>query len=345
MGTTKYHYAYNENNIIIDIKNVSPAYRQEHCFYCISCGAEMIAKLGKKNKHHFAHKGGDDSCNSETYLHKLGKLLLKKKFYESSTFEVEYKRNLKCKNHASCPFYEAKECFEQINEIFDLKKYYDTCTEEQTIGEYRADLLCSDSLGKYKDPVLIEIRVTHECTLEKKKSGMKIIEIQIKSDDAIWELMNGHIKECDNVKFMGFLRESKEKVLLNRYLSRLMLFQSGAAYVEKSVCNEEKRNPNTILELNFDPKTRYYIKDNRTVLEYGFVTAIKMGYNIKNCMLCKYCRPGFDELIFCCMSKKYGTPKSPKQAEANKCIYYNINKARMDKVIHELSNVAISIVV
>ena len=77
MRTSKYHYAYNENKIVIDIRNVSAEYRIKNSFYCISCGTEMVAKLGHKNIHHFAHKSGDEFCSSETYLHKLGKLLLK----------------------------------------------------------------------------------------------------------------------------------------------------------------------------------------------------------------------------------------------------------------------------
>ena len=76
MRTSKYHYAYNENKVVIDIRNVSAEYRIKHSFYCISCGTEMVAKLGHKNIYHFAHKSGDEFCSSETYLHKLGKFRL-----------------------------------------------------------------------------------------------------------------------------------------------------------------------------------------------------------------------------------------------------------------------------
>ena len=70
MADIKYSYAY-DGDVVVHIDDVS-----EHgTFYCISCGKEMVAKLGDKKSHHFAHKVNDVSCNSETYLHKLAKLL------------------------------------------------------------------------------------------------------------------------------------------------------------------------------------------------------------------------------------------------------------------------------
>ena len=82
MCTVRYHFAYDEHDSIIDIDNVSSEYRKEHDFHCISCGALMMARLGNEKAHHFAHKGGE-SCGSETYLHILAKLMLKRKFDNS----------------------------------------------------------------------------------------------------------------------------------------------------------------------------------------------------------------------------------------------------------------------
>ena len=319
MGTTKYHYAYNENNCVIDIRNVSIEERAKHHFYCISCGAEMIAKLGNKNTHHFAHKSENESCCNETYLHKLGKLLLKHKFENFPTFEIQYLRNIECLKRSSCPFH-TEECIEQIYEVFDLKKYYNSCTEEQSFNNYRADLLLSDTTGKYQNVVFIEIRVSHECSQEKQSSGQRIIEIQIKSDDDLYALINTPITENQNIKFIGFNRTSKRKEILDkRNLFRFQLFQSGAAHVtnfeDMPTCNEKKINPKSILELNIDCD---YIGDI-TAYDYGLATAINMGYKVKNCKLCKYKRSGFltslSSSILCCLSKKYGTPMYPKQSD------------------------------
>ena len=95
MCTVRYHFAYDEHDSIIDIDNVSSEYRKEHDFHCISCGALMMARLGNEKAHHFAHKGGE-SCGSETYLHKLAKLMLKRKFDNSQSFVIEYTLRIKC---------------------------------------------------------------------------------------------------------------------------------------------------------------------------------------------------------------------------------------------------------
>lgn len=345
MGTSKYHYAYDENNAVIDIRNVSTDYKANHSFYCLSCGAEMVAKLGHKNTHHFAHKSRDESCCSETYLHKLGKLLLKSKFENSPTFEIEYLRNIECQKRSFCPFYRS-ECMEHSYELFDFKKYYDTCVEEQSFNNYRADLLLSDSTGKCQDTVFIEICVTHECTQEKQYSGQRIIEIQIKSDDDLYSLINTPIKECRNIKFLGFNKMSKiQKVLVKRNLFRFQLFQSGAAYVsnfeDMPACDVKKINPKSILELNID----YGYIDDVTAYDYGLITAINMGYEVKNCRLCKYQKSGFETSmspIFCCLSKKYGTPTYPKQSDAGKCQYFRLDDMRIDVLNKELPNIAIT---
>ena len=105
MDLVQYSFAYNENNSIIDIRNISNEYRLSHRFHCVSCGEEMVAKLGEKKKHHFAHKSINLSCSSETYLHKLCKLFLKENFEHSSSFEIEFIQQYKCTKNNTCPLF------------------------------------------------------------------------------------------------------------------------------------------------------------------------------------------------------------------------------------------------
>ena len=72
---------------------------------------------------------------------------------------------------------------------YDLKEYYDTCMEEQQMGDYRADLLLTNSTRKDRVPVSIEIYVTHRCVEAKRSSALKIIEIHIRSDNDSRRLM------------------------------------------------------------------------------------------------------------------------------------------------------------
>lgn len=40
----------------------------------------MIPRMGEVRSWHFAHRGDEDHCGTETYLHKLAKRLVKDKF-------------------------------------------------------------------------------------------------------------------------------------------------------------------------------------------------------------------------------------------------------------------------
>lgn len=311
----------------------------------------MQARLGNKNRHHFAHKS-DVVCGSETYLHKLGKALLKKKFEESPEFIIEYKRHFECAKRKSCEFYSQRECHSDDFEAFDLKKYYDTCTEEKKIGDYTPDLLLSNSNNCKIPPVLIEIWVTHKCTTEKRESGAKIIEIHVKDEDSLRNLTlpDARIMESEDIIFSGFDRSAKEEVLNNRRLPRFALFQSGAAIVSKPedtpTCNDGKMYSKAILELKFDyyeccdtPNEYDDTEESITIYDYGFAVALQLGYEVKNCNLCKYLKQGYDEPIICCLYKKYGTPKCPKQSEANGCKYYSFDNDKVEKITDKLKDV------
>ena len=351
MAAIKYHYAYNELNELVAIENVDEAYRDAHTFYCISCGAEMIAKLGKVNAHHFAHKMEQDSCGSETYLHKLAKLVLKKKFYSPGPFEITYNRHLVCAKSTECPFYVDAECQGAVPETFNLKEFYDTCTEEQEVDGFIADLLLTDSSGKYKQPVLLEIVVTHKSTKEKRTSGHKIVEIKVKEEADVTALAESAISDSV-AEFIGFAKESKQKVALeNRCIQRFFLYRNGAAYVSNMddfiSCKDvhTKLQKHSTLELNIDS---FYLAEI-SPYEYGYVKAMDLGFSIKNCMFCKYHRNGYEvglgmNPIFCCLYKKYGTPENPKPTEAMLCSYYKEDRQRINEIRESMQSIPVSVV-
>ena len=147
----KYSYCLDEGGEIVHIKDLNKENRLRSRFFCISCAQEMVAKIGNGGRvQHFAHKS-DFSCNSESYLHKLAKLLIRKKFMSSDTFPIIFKRDITCCESITCPLYETYMCREEEKEIIsDLKSYngqviYDTCKEEVTVGGFRPDLLLSCS--------------------------------------------------------------------------------------------------------------------------------------------------------------------------------------------------------
>ena len=124
----------------------------------------MILKAGKVKARHFAHKINTEHCGAETYLHKLAKRIVKRKFESGGKFEIEYIQTVRCADADTCPFYNELLCKNDVYKSFDLRKFYDTCEEERSSDGYVADILLSDSTGKYSEPVLIEIHVSHKST-------------------------------------------------------------------------------------------------------------------------------------------------------------------------------------
>ena len=102
MSKIKYQYAYDENNNIIDIKDINQEYRKEHTFHCIACNGKMKANFCKTKTDYFSHYG--DSCSSETYLHELAKKVFKEKFEKNKEVFLEYEQYDLCSNNKTCIF-------------------------------------------------------------------------------------------------------------------------------------------------------------------------------------------------------------------------------------------------
>lgn len=142
------------------------------------------------------------------------------------------------------------------------------------------------------------------------------------------------------IVFYGFKRDSVKSVLLDkRQLFRFLLFRSGKAYVsnyeDMPVCNEGRRNRSAILELNIDGDYCNYVGEP-SIYDYGLIRALQEGLDIKNCRLCKFRRSGYETSMnpnFCCLSKKYGTPRYPEATEAGQCKYFVLDNDKITKLI------------
>lgn len=175
----KFHNAINENGKIINISDVTQENRAKH-YTCVGCGKEMSAVLGQVKEHHFRHKG--DSCSWESYLHSLGKKLIKEKFDNQKEFLIK----LPCNNSKQCRLKQLKPDIQC--ETHDLKRIYDTCEEEKTYNGFRADLMLSNSKNKEHEPFFIEISVSHDCEDNKISSGTHIMEIKIADENSLYQI-------------------------------------------------------------------------------------------------------------------------------------------------------------
>lgn len=336
MPDIKYKYAFvdDETDHIICIDEVT-AESRHHCkFRCIGCGQEISPRaVGSqyKNRAHFWHvnKEGMD-CSSETYLHKLAKHILKKKFDESPTFIIEYAVNKTCDN-SDCKYHNSK-CEEMHfpNKV-DLKEYYDTCKEEAPVEGFIADLLLTNSEKPDRKPTLIEVCVSHKCEEEKRESGLHIIEIKIKDEQDATDLRTtqcicestSHASK-QNVEFINFKKiiKSRHNVELQRYIYNPNERPTG--YMTKVDCSRAnfKLLPDSEFELNMV---------SRNLMECTISDALLWMLKYKRiykCLICKfYWASDPHTPAKCHLSEKCGTPMFPEMNEADRCEHFR----RQDK--------------
>lgn len=217
------------------IKDVSKENRGK--YFCIGCGSEMSAALGNVREHYFRHTS-ENSCSSETYLHKLGKLVLKRRFYSDKPFIIMYMAaQTACPNREKCrlrALFNCEENDEKKLRAFDLKETFDTCEEEGCVGMFRADLKLSHS--KYPNRVLLlEIAVSHDCSEEKIHSGKHIIEIKIEKEAdllrPIIESSPSQVKQSfPKISFYNF----KGKVMPKQFVNKISVLRAKNTQIQFS---------------------------------------------------------------------------------------------------------------
>lgn len=231
MEEIKYRSAFDEIGNLVDINDVSNEDRK-HEYHCISCGKQLVPRLGDIRRHHFYHKE-DTVCKGETYLHELAKLRLKEKFDKSDHFYISYNAEVGCnqKCHADC------KVNEKITE--DLKLDYDTATIEKSVNEYesskkyRADVLLTNSKDESKPPILLEIWVTSECKQEKKESDLRIIEFHIKEENDINSLYENEIIEETEGKISFHSFCQKKNLSSEDYSSEIFCYKLANLRLKK----------------------------------------------------------------------------------------------------------------
>lgn len=339
MAEIKYQYAYDESKKLVSIKDITKENRNKHQYICIGCGNPLLPRaIGSKYRRpHFYHKELVD-CSGETYLHKLAKKLIKEKFENSEKFEISYPVTRTCQN-TNCQL-RSEKC-EDKNKVckYDLKQYYDTCTEEAEINGFIADLLLTNSKSTNLAPVLIEVCVTHACEEEKRNSGLKIIEIKIKNEEDINALLNMEVweethewrygeKEVSGpLEFIAFKRTLKEpmEIGIARYVfGKFENQQNGyITFVNCRIAHNKVRKE-SLCELNLLENYQFQI-DYHSLFHSLLIWMYKY-YNVRRCLICKfYYATMYEEHPICRLSKKYGKPKFPKMTEAEKCSSFHIN--------------------
>lgn len=306
-------------------------------YYCPSCRAEMIVRQGKKREWHYAHKSNVNNCSYESYLHKIAKSEIREAFNNSEKFMISYDVPISCEEKDTCPIQNGKYCKDRVRKEFDVKEYYDYCEEEAPYKNFRADLMLRSSDKPDRKPILIEIYVSHESTVEKKSDGVRIIEIKINSEDDIDKIVNELRIEGDTYSDRYYPRDEKPKNIFYNFKGSI---EKPPSYFNSMMCNrvyyfclDRKsyckggwcRCYEDIME--YVPKNVHYIISHERIdWKQALFEFVKNDVNVRNCLICKYYKSQFDNVAICCLYKKFNTPQNPKLNTAINCQHFMIGK-------------------
>ena len=330
-----YSYALDEKGTLVHINDVIKNERHMHTYTCLGCKKELIPRLGNTNIWHFAHKS-EEACNGETYLHRLAKYALKKKFYTKEKFDLVMVQTTRCSFFNNCKFKDDSECKTEKPNTYDLKKgnKYDICDVEVPIcnGDFQPDVLISDSTRTNKD-VLIEIWVTHKSSEEKRNLGLPIIEIRLKNETQITELQEkpiGYSGATYTVEYINFDKESKKTIeppLVRRIIDYFHIDHTGRAHIEEGRCESQYRDVESeVFKLAID-----YSWGTRNNYLVALLYCLKNNKKTCFCPLCFF--SGTSQLgPICKLYRTKGTPHFPMKLPVVDCPYFKIDKGLANKL-------------
>ena len=350
------HYAVSKSGVLVHINKAHDS--KEDCF-CPHCGCRMLKRCGNIRAWHFAHdyryeNETNKECSYESYLHAFAKLRLKKWFEESQSIMLHYKQPTTCKYAKDCIW---KECGDECSRLdekpIDLKKCLTRCSLEETVhvddNMFRADLLWSNP-NNSKNDILIEIKVTHECTQKKKESHKRIIEFEVHSEEDVENIVANDIQESETVRFYGFKpKDIVDDEMHPRYsLTKFIYYSSGKAYPEfECDCKTfRKRNGKALLDVTI--KDRKYGLDMLSERQggpevfsigrfynWGLALARSKGCDVRNCYLCYHRHYDYDEGKLTCNLKP---GKTCKASHALSCSEYLLDEDFYHKNLNDFTN-------
>ena len=322
----EHRFAKDEDGNLVDATKFDPSERRTRKCYCLSCGEELIFTSHKTAKSYFRHEA-DKECDEETYLHELGKILLKMRWDKTSSFVIAFPQKITKKCAFNCLL--NYNCIDTVSlNLQDLKKFYQTCSVDKEIknkyGEFKADLLLEDKTGKY-DPMMIEVCVTHPCPDEKRYSGNALLEFTVKSEDAALFL---YFEDLWRYRESNFYSIPKTPSVISsfdlppRRVMRAALCRSGKIKWSVVDCKNVDLIAEDEIALAF---FAYYDGRMYPTLPASLFFAQK-GFNFKGCEICSNMRKDDRGNIYCSSFNK-----RPYPGHAHFCPRYSPNLMLLEK--------------
>lgn len=159
-----------------DCGNVVAAYTAQRgqTYFCPSCNGEMVSRMGKKVRPHYAHKSLSPNCSPESALHFGFKRLLYNRIFTSlskgESLTIQWDCKSCCGSHTG-----------------DLLRRTTLVEEECSLGACRPDIGLLDKSGNVV--AVIEVVVTHppdETAIEYYQAkGIPLVVFHLKSDSEL----------------------------------------------------------------------------------------------------------------------------------------------------------------
>ncbi len=334
----QYPYAVDEQNNLIYIEDVHRENRHDHSYRCPNCGHSMLPRLGDHNAHCFAHSE-NQTCGVESYIHKMAKLILTKRFNDRSRpFTVRFQAKRICKEKEVCKDYKQYFCENILMDEFDLHQFYDLPAIEEvrikdSSGEvFQPDVIIRSSNGN-RAPIYLEVYHKHRISSQKQESGNCIIEIRVNDWYELLNLDQLCLEESERISFYNFKerrmkreefrRMSDEIALLNEDIDidsllplcyrsknskreflpniRLIMYQSGKRFSCGIFEDEmDKHKKSAIADITYNCQRLPDTFDPLSVL-------VERVPKARRCTMCCHCRQNEFETNMWCELVKNGS--------------------------------------
>ncbi|MFC7526966.1 hypothetical protein ACFQRK_23620 [Parapedobacter sp. GCM10030251] len=304
----QYQHALASEGVITHIGTITREVRSTQRYRCVGFGAEMTAVLGNIKAHHFRHSG--ETCSWESYLHKLGKQIIKQRFDGSETFNVKFYSHNSCPHLVQCGIRKYpvwKRCTPVELRTVNLKEIYDTCHVEVTYRGFRANLMFTHSEYPERPPTFLEIAVTHPCNQNKINSVIRIIELDVKAEldliqnitentgDLVPQKIGVNLtRYISAIRFYNFKRTHQPTYTLDRFRLyvddigeyRAKMEHGAGSCHEAQFTHEEDSCFEVMLPEKFNRQNYLY--------DLGLALSIQEGFRVEHCKLCsRYSRCTF----------------------------------------------------
>lgn len=343
MGDLKYTYALDgTKTFLVHIDDA----RQGEEYFCPNskCDERLIIKDGGYKRKHFSHTSGK-KCSYDNYLHSLAE----RKFVEWFNFHNEIFLQLHvrdyCQSYHNCiwrnnPFQDYT-CRTHNQKVYSLTHFYDNIEIEKHHQGFIWDLWITNSKNPNISPIAIEIYVTHKCEEKKLKSGVRIIEIKIESEEQLEEYVNSNkLKQGKNIVFHNFQPKSQYAETKGKQLYKFWLFENLKVYNDNyaTTCKSyQQRKNSSIFELTYqDLDYKYEVGLNP--YSFGCAISYKKFPNFRSCFLCNQYKYNDYYARYICISYKQLTfDDKYNPSNAMTCKRFSLNEKLIKECVARLS--------